>query len=223
MVETPTTVFECFDIQTGQVYWDISQGGTTQWPTFIEYANSTTSAAISGGAITATLDYLAAGTVNTTSGAQLTPGRLVKYNPTTGAVSSNTTLDNPLSYSNLAFTHYSNGYCLSVQNLGSNVPVAQRYRLLNWTIAGTGTFASRIASNTSYALSAVPSCIDWNTLLAANTYSNTAGSGIMNSVNVTGYDLMTGNTLWTHLLTTTQCSAVHAVLQITAKSLLTYK
>ena len=58
MVETPTTVFECFDIQTGQVYWDISQGGTTQWPTFIEYANSTTSAAISGGAITATLDYL---------------------------------------------------------------------------------------------------------------------------------------------------------------------
>ena len=58
MVETPTTVFESFDIQTGQVYWDISQGGTAQWPTFIEYANSTTSAAASGGAVTATLDYI---------------------------------------------------------------------------------------------------------------------------------------------------------------------
>ena len=193
--QQPTSVWECFDIQTGQVYWDLTG---MQIPTFIEYANSTTTAAGSGGAVTATLDYLSAGTVNATTGAVTTPGRLVKYNPTTGAVSANISLDLAGTY-----THYNNNYYLTVQNLGTNTPIAQRYRLINWTISGTSTtFSSRIApnGNTSYAASALPGVIDWNVGLGATVTGITAASGIMNAINVTGIDLYSGNTLWSILL-----------------------
>ncbi len=191
----PVSVWECFDLRTGKVYWDL-QG--MQIPTFVEYALSTTTAAISEDAVTATLDYLSAGTANATTGAVTTPGRLVKYNPTTGAVISNISLDLGGTY-----THYNNAYILTVQNLGTNTPLAQRYRLINWTIAGTSTnFASRIApnGNTSYAVSALPGVIDWNTRLGATVSGITGTSGIMNAINATGVDLMTGQTLWSILL-----------------------
>jgi hypothetical protein len=191
----PVSVWECFDLRTGQVYWDL-QG--MQIPTFIEYSISVTTAAGSEDAVTCTLDYLAAGTVNATSGALTAPGRLVKYNPTTGAVTANISLDLGGTY-----THYLNQYVLTVQNLGSlNAnAVGGQYRLINWTISGTSTtFSTRVASNTSYAVSALPSCIDWQSGLGATTTSITAASGIMNAVNVTGFDLYTGKTLWTHLL-----------------------
>ena len=111
----PQSVWESFDLRTGQVYWDL-QG--MQIPTFIEYSMSATTAAISADAVTATLDYLVAGTANATNGAITAPGRIVKYNPSTGAVISNTSLDLAGTY-----THYLDQYVLTVQNLGTNSPM----------------------------------------------------------------------------------------------------
>ena len=48
----PVSVWECFDLRTGEVYWDL-QG--MQIPTFIEYSISVTTAAGSEDAVTVTL------------------------------------------------------------------------------------------------------------------------------------------------------------------------
>ena len=167
-----------------------------QIPTFIEYSLSTTTAAISEDAVTVTLDYLSAGAVNATTGALTSQGRLVKYNPTTGAVSSNITLDLGGTY-----THYRNQFYLTVQNLGSNNANAPggQYRLINWTIAGTSTnFATRVLGNTSYASSSLPGVQDFESGYGATISGPTSSAGIMNSINVTGYDLYSGQKLWSN-------------------------
>ena len=189
----PQNVWECFDLRSGEVFWDL-QG--MQIPTFIETSLSTTTAAISEGAVTATLDYLSAGSVNSTTGAITSPGRLVKYNPTTGAVSANISLNLGGTY-----THYRNQFYLTVQNLGSINANAEggQYRLINWTIAGTSTnFATRILSNTSYLSSSLPSVQDYESGYGASISGSTSSSGIMNSINVTGYNLYTGQKLWSN-------------------------
>jgi hypothetical protein len=187
LVPTSTSQYtwQCFDLRTGQVYWE--QRGITQQPTFIEYSTSVTTAAGSGGAVTAYLVYLSLSS-NTF--------RLIKYNPNTGAATTNITI--AVNGTISGTTYYKNQYVLSIQNLGSSLPVDQRYRLINWTISGTSTnFAARIASNTSYALSSLPSVIDWNTGLGAAVNGITT-AGIMTAINATGYNVYTGQATWNH-------------------------
>ncbi len=173
----PTNVWQCFDIRTGKVYWEQTD---VQIPTFIEYSVSTTTAAGSAGAVTASLVYLSS-------------SRMVKYNPVTGAVTANVSVP-------FRGTYYMNEHVLSVQNLGSSIPVEQRYRLINWTTAGTtNDFAQRIISNTSYARSSLPSAIDWNVGLGGQA-SGVTRAGIMSAVTVTGFNLWTGETLWTQTI-----------------------
>ena len=175
MPSSPNT-WQCFDLRTGQVYWE--QVGITQQPTFIEYVKSTTTAAISADAVTASLVYL-----STT--------RLIKYNPNTGAVTANISISLTPTISG---TTYRNGYVLSIQNLGNTS--APNYRLINWTTAGTSaTFSSRIVSNVSYALSALPSVQDWSTGFGAAVNGITTAN-VYIGVNATGYNLYTGAKLW---------------------------
>jgi hypothetical protein len=177
----PVNVWQSFDLRTGKVYWELTG---MQIPTFIEYTTSVTTAAGSGGAVTGSLVYLS-GT------------RLVKYNPVTGAVTTNITL--PIS----AGTYYKNDCILQVQDLGAAEAnqTGGRYRLINWTIAGiTATnFASRVSMNISYPLSSLPGTIDWNTGYGA-TVSGITTAGIMCAINVTGYNVWTGALLWNHYL-----------------------
>jgi len=181
LMPTSPNTWQCFDLRTGQVYWE--QTGITQAPTFIEYTVSTTTAAISAGAVTESLVYLSI-SGNTT--------RLIKYNPNTGAATSNLSITVTPSISGT--TYYRNGYVLSIQNLGTTS--APNYRLINWTTLGTSaTFASRVAGNTSYARSSLPSVIDWSTGYGA-AVSGLTVANVYIGVNVTGYNLWTGQTLW---------------------------
>ena len=174
---TPCTWWQCYDLRTGQVYWNrplAISGGTSSpaesAPSYIEY--STGAEAVPGAeaatGVTASLIAINAATnvpiypgTSTqggsvfTSTTTTTPGTLVKYNPITGAVSLNITLPTPVMSSHM---YYKNGYVLSIQTVNTTggpgepgTPTMGIYRMINWTTIGTSTnFTSRIASNTTW-------------------------------------------------------------------------
>ena len=96
----PVSVWECYDLRTGQVYWELTD---VTAPSFIEYGSGLPSV------------------VGATESVGITPAlvaisgnRLIKYTPATGAVSVNVSI--PTFASN---TYYMNGYVLSEQILSN--------------------------------------------------------------------------------------------------------
>ena len=180
--DQPRSVWECYDVRTGQVYWD--QTGVTA-PTVIEYSESTSTGGI--GDASRPLDALLLAITGNLGNTTHPNYRLIKYNPDTGAVATNVSIP-------VTGTYYKNGYCLAVQNIGNTTN--PNYRLINWTTFGTSTnFASRIASNTTYARSSLPTLIDWNVGLGATVSGNTT-AGVYIGINVQGFRLSTGESLW---------------------------
>ena len=113
------SVWQCFNIRTGTMYWEQQ---VSMRPTAIEYSVSST------GAPSASLVYIGS-------------GRLIKYNPWSGAATTNVSIA-PLTTS----TYYMNGYALNTQTLADGST-----RLINWTTLGTtGNFTARIMSNITW-------------------------------------------------------------------------
>jgi len=137
------SVAQCYDLRTGQIYYEIptAQGGVT--PSYIQYVSPTAStigvSALVGASGTYSVEFLS-----------ISGGRLMKVNPWTGALTLNVSIA-PLTTG----AYYKNGYCWSVQTLGDTTnPI---YRLLNWTTYGTSsTLAARIMSNITWLYSATP-------------------------------------------------------------------
>jgi hypothetical protein len=146
---TTQSVWTCTDIRTGKVIWERT---SVTAPTVIEYTASTdvsVPGATESGSVSASL-------------VAISGGRLMKYSPSTGALSLNVSIS-PLSSS----TYYMNGYALGVQDLSSTLPLDQRYRLINWTTLGTSTtLTSRIVSNISFALDNIGQSQDFDTNVA---------------------------------------------------------
>jgi hypothetical protein len=144
--QVPTTALRCLDIRTGEVIWEVD--GFTHSQTVESFGNWQFQGAIE---YPSTMVYLDG-------------SRLYKYNANTGAQTLNTSIA-PLT----SAIHYMSGYALGVQNLGSSVPADQRYRLINFTTAGTSTnFTSRIVSNISWPLSSFPATSDFTAGIAAS-------------------------------------------------------
>ncbi|HLN46124.1 MAG TPA: PQQ-binding-like beta-propeller repeat protein [Candidatus Sulfotelmatobacter sp.] len=169
-----TTVFECYDIRTGEVYWDLT--GITA-PTAIE---TTFRIPVVPGA--------------TQSSAGVSPptllaisNRLIKYNAFTGAVTLNASIA-PLT----SGTYFTNGYALSVQSLGGG-----KYCLINWTTAGTSeSLASRIISNVTWPFSSLGTC-DYETGVSVTTMSYTPNAtGVSTDVYIQAVNMVTGQLLW---------------------------
>ena len=159
----PSSVWECYDIRTGEVYWDI-QGVSA--PTEIEYEFGTPLEAVPGEeAASRGMEVLLM---------YIGGGRLIKYNPWNGAVSLNVSIA-PLTTG----TYYKNQYALTVQTLGNTTnPI---YRLINWTTKGTSdTLTGRIASNITFPRSTI-GIADFNAgyaVVASTINSNGTGIGI---------------------------------------------
>ncbi|MDH5771468.1 MAG: hypothetical protein OEZ25_09315, partial [Candidatus Bathyarchaeota archaeon] len=184
-------VWQCYDLRTGEVYWEHPTPITVSWsalgsmrasivaPTVIEHY-------IAGGEAPGAEAWIGVGTAVTLL--YIGGGRLIKYDPWTGAVALNVSIA-PVS----SGTYYRNGYALSVQNLGGG-----NYRLLNWTTFGrTANFTERIASNITWPWSSLPSSTDYNVGIAASVSSPTnpaigAGYGIT----MRAASLKTGTELW---------------------------
>ncbi len=173
VIET-TSVWQSYDIRTGQVYWE--QTGITQPPTVVTYnqvAGSVPGAEQTGmGTGYFSLMYIGS--------------RLIKYDPYTGAVNLNISL--PVT----SGTYYKEPYVLSVQNLGGG-----KYALINWTTTGSDTnFANRIISNVTWPFSSLGS-VDYEKGIAVASGSIApAGAGHTLGQFVMGASITTGQLLW---------------------------
>jgi PQQ-like domain len=193
-VTKPSTgsVAQCYDLRTGEIYYEIA-GGIT--PTDVIYYNPVASSSTIAGGELASSSW----SVELIS---ISGSYLRKVNPYTGAMAGNYSIS-PLSggtlYNSLG------GYILNVQDLGAAAAntTGGRYRLINWTTRGTSnTIASRIVSNISWPWNQLPNTYsggvgilvaDFNAGLAGYvTRTYQTGSNIYWGVNVTGASLKTG-------------------------------
>jgi len=118
---TAQTYWMCYDIRTGEVFWDRPLVAGESAPTAIEYSGtSATLVSISG-------------------------GKLTKYNPWTGAMSVNVSVA-PLT----SATYYMNGYALSLQNVGTWTAPSYRL-INWTTLGTSANVSTRILSNVSWA------------------------------------------------------------------------
>ncbi|MGE5637314.1 MAG: PQQ-binding-like beta-propeller repeat protein [Chloroflexota bacterium] len=207
---TAQTYWRCYDLRTGQTYWEqpvstITSTGfffgpsvTALVPNIIEYTGpqqSEVAGASAAGAWSVNLIYIGG-------------GRLYKWNPWTGAMTTNISIS-PLSSATFYKQSVGRGsepMALSIQDLGEAAG-ADRYRLINWTTASGGygssisdsNFSTRVRTNTSYARSSLPSYVDWNTGYGA-TVSGVTVAGVYMGMNLTGYNAWTGQTLWSKII-----------------------
>ena len=141
--QQPTSVAQCYDLRTGEIYYEIpiAHGGIT--PTHISYWKGVDTA-VPGAGEAATYGV----ELHTISG-----NRLYKINPWTGAISVNVSLPSGLGTAEM---FYRNGYYLSYRSNSTdymttaNITVARSTTgyLVNWTEQGSSTnFTSRILSN----------------------------------------------------------------------------
>ncbi len=152
------SVWECWDIRTGQVYWD--QPNITYPPKLISF--NAIAAAVPGATsradqIVSTLDYIGPSAVSTL-------GLVIKYDPITGLVLQNLTI--PLTNGFL----YADPYVLSVQTINAT---ASQYRLINWTLDSlTSNFTANIMSNITWPFATLGTA-DFESMISATTYSYT--------------------------------------------------
>jgi hypothetical protein len=177
-------VAQCFDIRTGQVFYEIpySQGGYT--PLLISYVEGTTAVP---GAIPSLSAELIAADRSGLAGQVRLPSRLMKVDPWTGLITTNVT--------GMTGIFNSNQFVLSVQDRGTNFSASNRYRLINWTTVGSSTnFTSRILNNISYPVSSLPTDIDFDRGIGVQI--NRFGAGQVYGGNLYAINLITGNVLW---------------------------
>ena len=128
----PISTWQCYDLRTGEVYWELTDVSA---PTVIEYSSGSAGPVAGseyGISASASLVYIGG-------------GRLIKYNPSTGATTLNISI--PVS----SGTYYMNGYAFSVQTINAS---RSQYRYINWTTQGTSTnFTTRIMNNVSATVS----------------------------------------------------------------------
>ncbi len=192
------TKWRCFDLRTGQIYWERPVASGETLPTIITYEPG--GAEVPGAEAQHTeTPYLVA--LISPSGSN--PGRIVKYNPWTGVVSANIT-GQPTGVG--AGTYYRDPWCLSIQTIGGG-----QYRLINWTIANNaGTevigigggqptiqnFTQRIWGNISWPFSSLGT-VDYESGISVTTGTiSSTGTGVGTGVFVQAASLTTGALLW---------------------------
>lgn len=171
-------VAQCYDLQKGEIYYEIpiAQGGVT--PQRISYIRGTDTAVPGAGEAATVLTYL------------LSIGsRLITINPYTGAVLTNVT---GLAGADYRYFH-NNEFVLTLQTLGTTANPT--YRLINWTTRGNSdNFTSRIISNVSWPLSTIDLAFDFNVGIAVQ--QNRFIYGQVEGGNFVALSLKTGQILW---------------------------
>jgi hypothetical protein len=208
------SVAACYDLRTGEIYYEIptASGGVT--PSYISYVEPG-GGSVPGAEAQSTYYVELISITTGSSGA-----RLLKVNPWSGAVT-NISLSPLTTQTNY---YYMNSYVLTVQDLGATAGT-ERYRLLNWTTTGSGTFASRLASNTTFARPSLTTSVydpltdavyafntallvDFNVGMGATVASVQLNNstGIYEQMRIQAYRLSDGVALWDKLVDTAQYS-----------------
>ena len=182
----PTRVWECYDLRTGEIYWD--RANVTQVPTMIR--NTLREVFQIPGEESSTLNlklelmYVGG-------------GRLITYNPWNGATIVNMSIS-PLTTGTFYMSDKDGmPYFLSVQNLGGG-----KYALINWTWTGTMGFTGfsnlrlDIKNNVTWPFSSLGT-VDYETGVAVSYTSITVpGAGVTTDAFIMGASLTTGQLLW---------------------------
>lgn len=196
---------ECYDIRTGEVYYDIaiSAGGVT--PTHINYIDPVASV-VPGEAADATF------TVELIS---LSNGKLSKVNPMTGAVTT-------IAVSNFSYPElmYRDGYFLSYNVTGKAATADEKGVLFNWTAAGsTSNFTARIVNTVNVTIphsmrAYAPSdiygflgCYDPD--LGITVIQSRFLYGNVYGYNLVGVNLLTGQVLWNYTSPESEMSSAY--------------
>jgi hypothetical protein len=173
------SVAACYDIRTGQVFYEkpIDQGGVT--PVIVSYIEPSKTGI--GAVVNPTYELLSGTIAN--GGYRQLGAQLIKIDPLTGSVTTNVTC--------LSGTFYNGHFVLSVQTNNT----AAGNRLINWTTAGTSSnFTSRIISNTTFALTSLPALCDFE--LSIGVVINRFQEGSIYGGNLVAVSLQTGNVVW---------------------------
>ena len=176
------TFWQCYDLRTGNLYWERPLYTGESAPTAINYYY--TPPAVAGGG-TGVPGSQARESLQVSPSLVSIGTRLVKYDPWTGAVTLNVT--------GMSGTYYNDPYVLSVQTNNT----AAGNRLINWTIAPTSTnFADRILSNITWPFTSI-GVADYEAGIAITTTAVTPPStGVATELTITAASLTTGNLLW---------------------------
>ena len=187
---TAVTYWQCYDLRTGQLLWERPLATGESAPNLLSYTTRTVSA-VPGDTASARnrgVDLMYVG-----------GGRLLKYDPWTGAVRLNISIS-PLTTG----TFYANSEAaplfLSVQTLGSGANV--QYRLINWTIIGTPAYPDvidrrlGIISNISWPFSSL-GIVDYESMIAVDTAGITPSSTqVAYGQIIRAASIATGQLLW---------------------------
>jgi len=183
---TEQEVWQCYNIQTGQVYW--TKYNITQVPTAITY-NSAIYSFQAPPVPGSELGAEEAGGILVAIGG----GQLTFFDPTTG--------NQILSYSIpvSSGTLYDDPYVLSVQNLGHS-----HYALINWTLnTESSNFEDRVISNITFPFSSLGT-VDYETGISCRVATISPPQAIIDyGTNVSAASLVTGQLLWTENITDT--------------------
>jgi len=196
------TYWQCYDLRTGEIYWQRPLYSGESAPTIVEYALQGEEVPGASARVGRTI-YLVAITSPTTTRA----GRILKYDPFTGVLSLNLTGPPP---GVTAGTLYAYPYVLSIQDLGA-AAAPKRYRLINWTIennagqwraAGGGAqltvddFKARVKTNVSWPASSLGTC-DFEADVAVITSGiSHPGTGVSIGQRLIGVRIKDGTVLW---------------------------
>jgi len=179
---TLTSVWECYDLRTGQIFWDQIMTGPI--PTNIMYENPTTSSEAAPGTLSNTAQP-SAGTGSTPYFVTISNARLYKYTPLTGALSANISLPSGPegivsgSSSSMVCNIYNNEWVYWVQGKNATGGITT-YRLIKWTMRGSNTnFTTRIASNISWPVAYLGFVCTGGTSRAVDFDAGLSGGGTM--------------------------------------------
>jgi len=187
----PTSVWECYDLRTGEIYWD--QVGVTRVPTMVR--NTLREVYQIPGEESSTLNLKV-------ELMYVGGGRLITYDPWSGAVRTNMSIS-PLT-GGAFYMSDSDGmpYFLSVQNLGGG-----NYRLINWTWTGRMSFTGLVdleldvKNNITFPFRSIGgwggAVVDYEAGVAVSysTISSPA-TGVNIDANIMAASLTTGQVLW---------------------------
>ncbi len=178
---TGQNYWQCYDIRTGELYWERPLYTGESAPTLIEYSSGS-----EGGENVGAVP--GAGTSPTTPSLLSISGNYMrKYNPNSGAMTSNTSIA-PLSNAK----YYMNGYVLSVQTINAT---AGLYRLINWTTYGTGNLASRIKNNITWPWADLGNTQDFNVGIAVAAGRPESGNAFVGT-ELKAANMQTGAEIW---------------------------
>ena len=188
---TTVTYWQCYDLRTGELLWERPLLTGESAPNLLSYVTRTIAAV--PGDIASSRNH----------GVQLmsvSSGRLIQYDPWTGAVVLNISTS-PLTSATFYANSESGPLFLSVQTIGSGANA--KYRLINWTIIGDIAYPDvvnkrmGVIGNISWPFSSLGS-VDYETGVAVGTSGGPTPQsvGVTYSQNIVGTSITTGQILW---------------------------